>query len=90
MGYIADYNYIHGDIYKVKCTDLKPNSNQPRKYFCPESDVKLGESILSCGQIHPITFTQIAEHLEIVSGERRWRATLKLGIEYILLAGVQK
>lgn len=83
MSYIADYNYIHGNIYEIKCSDLQSNSNQPRKYFCPEAMENLGESISSYGLIHPITFTQKPTHLELVSGERRWRAFQNAGIECI-------
>lgn len=78
-----DFNFIHGRTYMIKCTALQSNSNNPRKYFCLESLEKLSESILYCGQIHPITFTLIDGLLVIVSGERRWRSILSAGTEYI-------
>jgi ParB family transcriptional regulator, chromosome partitioning protein len=83
MTNIADDNYIHGKIYQIKCTGLQPNGNQSRKFFCPDSLEKLEESIICYGQIHPITFTRIGGILKIVSGERRWLAFQKAGIEYI-------
>lgn len=78
------YNFVHGNTYKIKCAALQSNSNQSRKYFCPESLKRLRESIQSCGQIHPITFTLIDGHLVIVSGERRWRSIYDAGTEDIL------
>lgn len=80
---MANINYIHGQIYEIKCTDLRPNSNQPRKLFSPNEMEKLEKSITTNGLIHPITFTLKEGHLEIVSGERRWRACQKAGIEFI-------
>lgn len=82
MPYIANYNLIHGDIYKIKCPDLQPNRKM-RKYYCPEAMDSLVKSIKSCGQIHPITFTRIGDRFEIVSGYRRWVAFQIAGIECI-------
>ncbi|NTW87944.1 MAG: ParB/RepB/Spo0J family partition protein [Desulfobulbaceae bacterium] len=83
MKNIAEYNYVHGIIYEIKCADLQPNRNQPRKYFCPEAMEKLSASIKSCGQIHAIAFTRVGDSFEIVAGERRWRALQESGIEII-------
>lgn len=44
MNNIKCDNYVHGFLYQVKCSDLQPDGNQPRKYFCPESLESLSES----------------------------------------------
>ncbi|MDD2943909.1 MAG: ParB/RepB/Spo0J family partition protein [bacterium] len=79
----ADDIFVHGNIYHIKCSSLQPNNNQPRKFKCPEAMEALEESIRLLGQIHTITFTRIDNLLRIVSGERRWLAFQKAGIEYI-------
>lgn len=60
--------------------DLTPNPDQPRKAFKPEALAELAASILSGGQLqnllarpNPDT-TPGAPALQIVGGERRWRA----------------
>lgn len=83
MEKISVNNRVHGMTYGIICSDLQPNSKKLRTFICPEALETLKESIVSCGQIHPITFTQKGGVLEIVSGERRWLAFQKAGIECI-------
>lgn len=61
-------------IKMLKIDDIKPNINQPRKYFDKEKIKTLEESISSHGIIQPIIVRKIKKGYEIVAGERRWRA----------------
>ncbi|SHK00733.1 ParB/RepB/Spo0J family partition protein [Paramaledivibacter caminithermalis] len=58
----------------INIDDIKPNMNQPRKYFNKEKIKSLEESILNHGIIQPIIVRKLENGYEIVAGERRWRA----------------
>jgi ParB family chromosome partitioning protein len=83
MAKISKYTLEHGMTSYIKCSELHRSSNPSRAFICSEALETLKDSISSCGQIHPITFTQINGVLEIVSGERRWLACQKADIEFI-------
>lgn len=61
-----------------------PNPNQPRKTFKDESLTELAESIRTFGVIQPIQVRKVDNELyELVSGERRLRASKLAGIQEI-------
>ncbi len=62
---------------------IKPNPNQPRKYFDSMSLEELSQSIEEYGVIQPITVRKIFDGYEIVAGERRFRASENLGLDTI-------
>lgn len=63
---------------------VKPNPNQPRKHFDEEALQELSESIKSLGLIQPITVKHVANRkYEIISGERRYRASKQAGLKEI-------
>jgi len=59
---------------------IKPNPNQPRRYFSSDNLKELSESIRIYGVIQPITVRRLGGSLyELVSGERRLRAAIIAG-----------
>ena len=63
---------------------IKPNPYQPRKSFSMKSLEELSQSIAEYGLIHPITVRKMAsESYELITGERRLRATKMLGAKSI-------
>ena len=63
---------------------VRPNPNQPRKYFDEEALSGLAESIKSQGIIQPLTVEEIAPgEFSIIAGERRYRAAKIAGLEKI-------
>jgi len=58
----------------VSIEDVIPNFDQPRKFFDKEKLNELASSILENGIIQPIIVRKKEEKLEIIAGERRWRA----------------
>lgn len=66
------------DIHKIK-----PNTNQPRKYFDPEKIEELALSIEKHGVIQPILVRESESGFEIVAGERRFRAARKAGLKVV-------
>ena len=59
---------------EVEIGHLVPNRFQPRRDFSEAGLAELAASIREQGIIQPIVVTPRGEKLEIVAGERRWRA----------------
>jgi len=78
----SDNNVLAGFV-ELPVDKIIPNSNQPRKYFDDESLEELAISIKNFGVIQPITVVKKGNNYEIVSGERRYRASIKAGLEKI-------
>ncbi len=71
-------------INEIKLSLIKPNPGQPRQDFDEESLNELAASIRELGIIQPITLRQMPdESYQIISGERRYRASLLAGLETI-------
>ncbi|MBQ2027739.1 MAG: ParB/RepB/Spo0J family partition protein [Alistipes sp.] len=68
---------------EIKLSDIIPNPTQPRTEFDEEALEELAESIRQLGLIQPITVKRDGEKYIIISGERRWRASEKAGLEAI-------
>jgi ParB family transcriptional regulator, chromosome partitioning protein len=63
---------------------IKPNPNQPRRRFDPESMDVLVASINASGLIQPLLVRPLADgSYELIAGERRWRAAQQVGLERV-------
>lgn len=72
---------INNRIKYIPLSQIKPNHEQPRKYFDPEAMDSLTRSIERYGVISPITVREIDdEEYELISGERRYRAAFSAGL----------
>ena len=72
------------DILRIPVDMIEPNPYQPRMSFDPEALEELTESIRTLGLIQPITVRRkSAEKYQIISGERRFRACSKAGMDMI-------
>lgn len=67
----------------LRLSEIKPNKNQPRKYFDPEAMQQLADSIREHGILQPILVRPIQDGYEIISGERRFRASQMAGLNEI-------
>lgn len=67
-------------VRNIRITDIEPNKNQPRKYFDKDALQLLADSIKEHGIIQPIVVAKTAKGYEIVTGERRWRASRLAGL----------
>ncbi|MCD1116324.1 ParB/RepB/Spo0J family partition protein [Chryseobacterium turcicum] len=72
-----------GNIMEVSIEDIYPNSTQPRTYFDEKALNELAQSITNLGIIQPITLRKEGEKFEIISGERRFRASKIAGLTSI-------
>ncbi|MFO7980359.1 MAG: ParB/RepB/Spo0J family partition protein [Candidatus Aminicenantes bacterium] len=77
-GILKEEKYVELDIEK-----LKPNFDQPRKNFDPQSMEELAKSIKETGVLQPIVAVPEEDHYKIIVGERRWRAAQKAGLKKI-------
>src|SRR2546430_8546283 len=65
----------------VPLRDVHPNPDQPRKHFDEEKLGELAASIKAHGLLQPIVVRPTAAGLEIVAGERRFRAAQLAGLD---------
>ena len=71
-------------VVQLDIGHVRPNPNQPRKYFDEEALSGLAESIKSQGIIQPLTVEEIAPgEFSIIAGDRRYRAAKIAGLEKI-------
>lgn len=71
-------------ISEIELSKIQPNPDQPRSIFEEETLEELATSIRSFGVIQPITLKEIgADKYMIISGERRYRASLMAGLDCI-------
>ena len=72
-------NLVVGSIVEIELENIEVNPYQPRTYFDEESLRELASSIKELGVIQPITVRKIDEKFQLVSGERRFRASKLIG-----------
>lgn len=71
-------------ISEIELSKIQPNPDQPRSVFEAETLDELAASIRALGVIQPITLREIgADKYMIISGERRYRASLAAGLTTI-------
>ena len=63
----------------ISITKIEPNPYQPRKVFDEAELEHLAQSIQMQGLLSPIALRQVGERYQIIAGERRFRAVLRLG-----------
>ncbi len=71
-------------IAEIKISQIIANPNQPRQHFDEDSLADLRDSIKLHGLVQPITLRKITPNqYQIISGERRWRASQLAGLNSI-------
>jgi len=86
---------VVGNIIELDLEHIEVNPFQPRSNFNDESIKELAASIKELGVIQPITVRKLGfNEYQLVSGERRYRASKLLGLEtipaYIRIANDQE
>lgn len=83
-----------GSIVEVDLKKIKTNPYQPRTNFDKDALEDLVKSIAVLGVIQPITVRKIKDGYELISGERRFRASQVVGLDsipaYVRLANDQE
>lgn len=67
----------------LKIKDIEINKDQPRKQFNEDALQELADSISQHGVIEPLVVTKRDNYYLLVSGERRWRASMKAGLKEV-------
>ena len=70
----------HERVQRVALDRIRPCPFQPRKDFSPETLRELADSIKEQGIVQPLIVRERDGHLELIAGERRWRAAQLLGL----------
>lgn len=71
-------------ISEVELSKITPNPDQPRTVFDEEALEELASSIKALGVVQPITLREVdKDKYQIISGERRYRASLKAGMQSV-------
>jgi ParB family chromosome partitioning protein len=80
----GDNSNDENKITNIFIENIEPNPFQPRKEFDQETLEELADSIKNNGVLQPITVRKIKPELyQLVTGERRWRASKLVGINKI-------
>ena len=85
-------DFLSARVRYIPINDIRPNPQQPRRRFDPESLQELAASIAAYGILQPLTVRQQGAVYELVAGERRWRAARIAGLRQVpcLLARVDE
>ena len=67
-------------VLRVALDQVRPSPMQPRRTFRDEQLTELMESIREHGVIQPLVVRRVNGSLELIAGERRFRACQKLGL----------
>ena len=71
-------------ISEIPINQITPNPDQPRQNFDEDALEELASSIRELGIIQPLTLRSTGENTyQIISGERRYRASLLAGLESV-------
>lgn len=70
-------------IDMIAISDVSPNPFQPRKHFDEESLSTLADSIRELGVLQPILVRKSENGYELIAGERRFRASKRVGLTEI-------
>ena len=70
-------------VQEIDLVRIKPNPDQPRKDFDPESLSELASSLQTHGLLQPILVKSTEDDYIIVAGERRYRAAQLAGLTKI-------
>ncbi len=71
------------DVLRIPVDLIEPNPYQPRMSFDNDALQELASSIRTLGLIQPITVRRKDDKYQIISGERRYRASLLAGMDMI-------
>src|SRR5205809_824163 len=70
-------------VHQITLASIIPSALQPRKDFAREALQELIDSIRQHGIIQPLIVRQVGARLELIAGERRWRAAQEIGLSHV-------
>jgi len=82
-GYVTEVENSDMEFRLLPLDKVYANPNQPRKIFDKQALEELAQSIRENGVLQPVLVRSIGEKFQIVSGERRFRASKLAGMKKI-------
>jgi ParB family chromosome partitioning protein len=70
-------------VHQVSLANIVPSPLQPRKDFAHEALQELIDSIRQHGIIQPLIVRRVGARIELIAGERRWRAAQEAGLTQV-------
>jgi len=70
-------------VQRVPIARVRPSPLQPRHDFSAESLRELADSIKEQGIVQPLIVRRQPDHLELIAGERRWRAAQRVALHEV-------
>ena len=70
-------------VSEIEVAAIRPNPFQPREQFDEDALVALADSIREVGVLQPVLVRPVADGYELIAGERRWRASKRVGLQRI-------
>jgi ParB family chromosome partitioning protein len=80
--------YGDKNVFTCPLEKIVPQKGQPRQHFDPQKIEELAQSIREHGLVEPLVVRRVpggGDKLELVAGERRWRALQKAGLREALV-----
>lgn len=74
---------VPAGVRMVPVAHVRPMPNQPRRYFDDAALRELADSIVARGMLQPIVVREVSGALQIIAGERRWRAAQLANIHQV-------
>lgn len=71
------------EVKMLKIDEIRPNPFQPRESFPKDEIQQLANTIKDVGLLQPISVRRRGKTYQIISGERRWRASQFAGLKEI-------
>ena len=79
----AQANDATASVHEVPIETVQPSPLQPRLHFVEGELDELMESIKHHGIIQPLIVRKVNGEWELIAGERRWRASKKIGLKKV-------
>lgn len=70
-------------MQEIDVSAIRPNPYQPRDQFDEEALGALADSIREVGVLQPVLVRPAEDGYELIAGERRWRASRRVGLQRI-------
>ena len=70
---------VEGEVIQLNVYDIQDNPFQPRRVFSESEIASLAESLKEHDILQPILVRKVAGRYQLISGERRLRASIKAG-----------
>ena len=83
LGSLIQDTEVEKPTNELSLSEIRPNPFQPRRVFDPVGLEELRDSIRNHGLLQPVVVRKAENGYQLISGERRWRASRLAGLPTI-------